>query len=102
MGLGEVLPADLADDEGCALVEKRCAEGIDLLVNNAGSGGGAFDSVAIDEEQLPRVNVRAVLRLTHAVCRRWWRAAGGIVNVSSVAGFAPGAPGRPTAPPRPG
>jgi short-subunit dehydrogenase len=34
----EVLPADLADDEGCARVERRCAAGVDVLVNNAGLG----------------------------------------------------------------
>lgn len=89
----EVLPADLADDEGCALVEKRCAQGVDVLVNNAGLGTkGAFHEVPIqDEEQLLRLNVRAVLRLTHAALGPMVaRGSGGIVNVSSVAGFAPG------------
>lgn len=92
----EVLAADLADDEGCALVEKRCSEGVDLLVNNAGVGTrGAFDSVAIEhEEQLLRVNVRAVMRLTHAALPPMVaRGSGAVVNVSSVAGFAPGARG---------
>lgn len=92
----EVLPADLADDSGCRRVEERCAAGVDLLVNNAGVGTrGAFDSVAIEhEEQLLRVNIRAVLRLTHAALPPMLaRRAGAIVNVSSVAGFAPGARG---------
>src|SRR5687767_13218089 len=64
----EVLAADLADDAGCAKVEQRCAAGVELLVNNAGLGTkGAFDEVAVDdEEHMLRVNVRAVLRLTHA------------------------------------
>ena len=90
----DVLPADLADDEGCALVEKRCAEGVDVLVNNAGLGTkGDFHEVDIAaEEHMLRLNVRAVLRLTHAalpsmVAQR----RGAVVNVSSVAGFAPGA-----------
>jgi short-subunit dehydrogenase len=90
----EVLPADLADDEGCALAEKRCAAGVDVLVNNAGLGTkGAFHEVAIeDEEHLLRLNVRAVLRLTHAALPSMAaRGSGAIVNVSSVAGFAPGA-----------
>jgi hypothetical protein len=96
MNLGEVLAADLADDEGCALVEKRCAQGVDLLVNNAGVGTrGPFDTVAVEhEEQLLRVNVRAVMRLTHAALPPMVaRGKGAVINVSSVAGFAPGARG---------
>jgi short-subunit dehydrogenase len=92
----EVLAADLADDEGCANVEARAAAGVDLLVNNAGIGTrGTFDTVAIEhEEQLLRVNVRAVMRLTHAALPAMIRkGAGGIINVSSVAGFAPGTRG---------
>ncbi|MDQ3502016.1 MAG: SDR family NAD(P)-dependent oxidoreductase, partial [Actinomycetota bacterium] len=34
----DVLPADLADHDGCARVEWRCGEGVDILVNNAGLG----------------------------------------------------------------
>jgi short-subunit dehydrogenase len=93
MGLGQVLAADLADDEGCALVESRLSQGVDLLVNNAGVGTrGPFDTVDIThEEQLLRVNVRAVMRLTHAALPAMLaRGSGAIVNVSSVAGFAPG------------
>jgi short-subunit dehydrogenase len=90
----EVLPADLADDAGCAAVEARCAQGLDLLVNNAGLGTkGAFHEVDVEEEEhLLRVNVRAVLRLTHAALPPMVAAGrGSILNVSSVAGFAPGA-----------
>ena len=96
MSLGEVLAADLADEAASARVEERCAAGIDLLVNNAGIGTrGTFDSVDVaHEEQLLRVNVRAVMRLTHAALPAMLaRGSGGIVNVSSVAGFAPGARG---------
>jgi short-subunit dehydrogenase len=92
----EVLPADLADNEGCARVEQRCAAGVDLLVNNAGLGTkGAFHRVPLDdEEHLLRLNVRAVLRLTHAALPAMVaRGHGAVVNVSSVAGFAPGARG---------
>jgi short-subunit dehydrogenase len=90
----EVLAADLADDEGCALVEQRCAQGVDVLVNNAGLGTkGDFHEVDLShEEHMLRVNVRAVMRLTHAALPSMVaRGQGAIVNVSSVAGFAPGA-----------
>jgi uncharacterized protein len=86
----EVLPADLATDVGCALVEGRCAAGVDLLVNNAGIGTkGAFHEVPVDdEEQLVRLNIRAVMRLTHAALPPMLeRGSGAVVNVSSVAGF---------------
>ncbi len=92
----EVLPADLADDDGCARVEWRLGEGVDLLVNNAGLGNpGAFHEVSREsEEHLLRVNVRAVLRLTHAALPPMvGRGRGRVLNVSSVAGFAPGARG---------
>ncbi len=92
----EVLPADLATDEGCARVEWRCGEGLDVLVNNAGLGtNGPFHEVPRqDEEHLLRLNVRAVMRLTHAALPAMLACgSGSIVNVSSVAGFAPGARG---------
>jgi len=90
----EVLAADLGDDEGCAAVEKRCAAGVDVLVNNAGLGTkGDFHEIDLEhEEHMLRVNVRAVMRLTHAALPSMVaRGSGAIVNVSSVAGFAPGA-----------
>ncbi len=92
----EVLAADLATDEGCARVEWRCGEGVDLLVNNAGLGTkGAFHEVPREaEEHQLRLNVRAVLRLAHAALPPMVeRGSGAIVNVSSVAGFAPGTRG---------
>ncbi len=96
-GQVEVLPADLATDEGTARIEWRLGEGVDLLVNNAGEGrSGRFEDVAARqaEEHLLRLNVRAVLRLTHAALPPMLeRGHGAVVNVSSVAGFAPGARG---------
>ena len=92
----EVLAADLASDDGCARVEWRCGEGVDVLVNNAGLGTiGAFHEVDRDvEEHLLRLNVRAVMRLTHAALPSMVaHGSGAVVNVSSVAGFAPGARG---------
>ncbi len=92
----ELLDADLATDEGCARVEWRCGEGVDMLVNNAGLGNkGAFHEVPREaEEHQLRLNVRAVLRLAHAALPPMVeRGSGAIVNVSSVAGFAPGTRG---------
>lgn len=89
----DVLPADLADHDGCARVEWRCGEGVDILVNNAGLGTkGAFHETPREqEEHLLRLNVRAPMRLTHAALPPMVaRGNGAIVNVSSVAGFAPG------------
>lgn len=90
----DVLPADLAEDAGCARVEQRCAQGVDMLVNNAGLGPtGAFhESPVADEEHLLRLNVRSVMRLTHAALAPMVaRGSGAIINVSSVAAFTPGA-----------
>jgi len=89
----EVLAADLASDDGCARVEWRCGEGLDLLVNNAGLGTkGAFHEVdRDDEEHMLRLNVRSVMRLTHAALPPMLeRGSGDVINVSSVAGFSPG------------
>jgi len=95
----EVLPADLASDDGCAAVEARLADAdrpVDLLVNNAGIGlkGSFLRNTAEAEEQMLRLNVRAVMRLTHAALGTMVaRGRGDVVNVSSVAGFGPVSPG---------
>lgn len=94
----EVLPTDLGNLRQCAMVERRLGESerpVDLLVNNAGIGlyDGTFADHAVQaEEQLLRVNVRAVMRLTHAALAPMIeRGRGDILNVSSVASFAPDA-----------
>jgi uncharacterized protein len=93
----EALPADLSTDEGTSAVEARLKESkIDLLVNNAGlSLNTPFLKSTVDKElYLLSVNVQAVMRLTHAVLPGMvQRGSGGIINVSSVAGFAATMPG---------
>jgi short-subunit dehydrogenase len=92
----EVIVADLADREQLAFVERRLRDEtrpIDLLVNNAGFSvnqgflGGDLDA----EQQMLDVLVTAVMRLTHAaVPGMVGRGTGGVINVSSVAGFIAG------------
>ncbi|MDP9093190.1 MAG: SDR family oxidoreductase [Actinomycetota bacterium] len=90
-----LLPADLSTVDGCAEVATRladAAEPVDLLVNNAGFGMyKKFGDAAIeDEERQLDLNVRAVMRLTHAALGPMTsRGSGRIINISSVAGFVP-------------
>lgn len=100
-GVGvEVLAADLTDIRQCQRVERRlssqAAPAVDLLVNNAGIGtDGLFWEVPVeDEERLLRLNVRAVMRLTHAalrsmVVREDGHGAGEVLTVSSMAALTP-------------
>jgi uncharacterized protein len=89
------IAADLATEVGCARVAAVLADEahpVDLLVNNAGMGvRGRFTRSALaDEERMVALNVLAVLRLTHAALPPMLaRGAGDVINVSSVAGFAP-------------
>ncbi len=89
----EVIVADLADRSELARVEARLAdEGdpIDLLVNNAGFGyQGEFRDLDLDSEStVVDVNVTAVHRLAHVAAGEMGRRGrGGILNVSSMAGF---------------
>src|SRR5712692_5843292 len=92
----EVLPADLtlADDVG--RVERRLQSDespVDLLVTNAGFGtAGRFAELPVGrEDEEIRLNVLALMRLTHAALPGMLqRGRGGIINVSSVGGFQPG------------
>jgi uncharacterized protein len=91
-----VLPADLTDPAQLRLVEDRCHDRvapIEVLVNNAGFGTfGAFHSLDLDTEiREIQLNVVALVRLTHAAAAVMVeRGTGGILNVSSLAGFQPG------------
>jgi hypothetical protein len=87
------LPADLTDPAGLARVERELRERTpDLLVNNAGFGTvGRFAELDVDgEEREVRLNVLALVRLTHAALGPMLeRGNGSIVNVSSLAGESP-------------
>jgi uncharacterized protein len=85
------LPADLATVAGRAAVEARLTD-VDLLVNNAGIGlnSSLLRSSPEDLDRLLSINVVAVQRLTRAALPGMVeRRRGAVVNVSSVAGFAP-------------
>jgi short-subunit dehydrogenase len=84
------LPADLGTDAGCAAVVERLAGPVDMLINNAGFtlNKPFLRDSAEDEARLLRVNVLAVMRLTHAALPGMVeRGRGDVINVSSVAGF---------------
>ena len=89
----EVLGADLTTDAGVAAVEARLVrrdDPVELLVNNAGFGtSGSFRDLPIDGEEAEiRLNVLALVRLTHAALGPMVeRASGGVINVSSVAAY---------------
>ena len=89
----EVLPADLAVPADRLRVCDRLAQGVQVLVNNAGFGtSGEFWSAdyKLLQSQLD-VNVTAVMALTHAALPPMLAAGTGtVINVASVAGLLPG------------
>jgi short-subunit dehydrogenase len=91
----ETLAGDLADENALRAVEKRITDGtppVDLVINNAGYGPsrGFLDSAPEDEQHLVDVLVGAVMRLSKAAAGSMVeRRTGAIINISSVAGFAP-------------
>ncbi|SHF84204.1 SDR family NAD(P)-dependent oxidoreductase [Streptoalloteichus hindustanus] len=86
--------ADLSTEAGCVEVTDRISDTeIDLLVNNAGMGlATAFwENTREEQDRLLGLNVRAVMRLTHAVLPGMLaRGRGDVINVASVAGLVPG------------
>lgn len=91
----EVLTADLSDRGDLDRVVARLedpSKPIDLLVNNAGFGtvGDFLDQDLDRETAMIQVNIGAVHRLAHAAGTAMAdRGGGGILNVSSIAGFTP-------------
>lgn len=96
-GAVETVPADLTTPDGLAAVEKQVRERpVDLLINNAGIGINRqfVESTVEAEERLLALNVTSVMRLTLAALPGMVeRGRGGIINVSSVAGFGVPVPG---------
>ena len=87
----EVIEADLATDAGVDLLVPAAGE-VALLVNNAGFGTvGDFAELPIERELNElNVNVRALMRLSHAALRGMSeRGRGAIINVASTAAFQP-------------
>jgi short-subunit dehydrogenase len=87
----EVLAADLTDANALATVEARTAT-VDVLVNNAGFGTfGNFHELDVEgEDRQIRLNVLALVRLTHAAAKGMAeRGHGAILNVASLAGYQP-------------
>lgn len=86
-----VLTADLSTPEGRELVASRVAQSdVDLVVNNAGFGlnESFVESTITSEQELLDVLVTAVLQSTHsALPGLLERNSGGVINVSSVAGW---------------
>ncbi|QVQ50337.1 SDR family NAD(P)-dependent oxidoreductase [Spiractinospora alimapuensis] len=97
------LPADLTDPAALERVAARVEardDPIDVVVNNAGVGGGGplARQDLTDIQASIDLNVRAVVRLTHAAMSsmRRRRATGGprgVINISSMAGALPAMPG---------
>ncbi len=91
----EVLAADLTDRGRLQQVADRLADPqqpVDLLVNNAGSAlrKPFLANDVADEERMLDLHVRATLVLTHAAAGAMAeRGSGGVINVSSLAGWLP-------------
>jgi len=89
----EILAADLATEHGVDCVASRLTQerdSVSLLINAAGSGTTAPypDAPLAEEITMLRLNVEAVLRLSHVAAHAMaLRGHGAIVNVTSTAAY---------------
>src|SRR6516164_4112694 len=88
------LAADLGTEDGLKLVVARMAslDKVGLLINNAGiATSGDFQGSALDQELAAiRLNIEAVMTLTHAALGGMLRSRNGaIINIASVVAFQP-------------
>jgi len=87
-----IVAADLTQEGGLTATEtaiRECPD-LELLVNNAGFGtlGRFWEADLHGQEQMHRLHVMAMMRLTHTALRAMVpRDRGGVINVSSVAAF---------------
>ena len=94
-----VLPANLSDLEAAAQLGREAEEkmeGVDILVNNAGiTRDGLFARMSNEDwDDVIRVNLTAVFRLTKEIAYPMMRRKGGrIINITSVVGVT-GNPGQ--------
>jgi len=100
--LGErthVMPANLSDLEDAATLGKTAEEtleGVDILINNAGiTRDGLFARMSNDDwDDVMRVNLTSVFRLTKEIAYPMMRRKGGrIINITSIVGVT-GNPGQ--------
>jgi len=91
----EILPGDLSEpDRPRSIVDELAVRDIeiDLLVNNAGFGiVGEIEDADVDRiMQMTQLNIGALTELTYRILPGMLtRRRGGVINVSSVAGFQP-------------
>src|SRR5882672_4224058 len=89
----EPLSADLSRPEGVeSLLAAAADREVELLVNNAGAASyGPFVTLSPEREtELLRLNVEAVVALTHGLLPAMLeRGRGGVINVASIVAFQP-------------
>ncbi|WP_440641343.1 SDR family NAD(P)-dependent oxidoreductase [Bradyrhizobium sp. PUT101] len=88
----QILPADLTSEAELSMVAERIANEnkLALLVNCAGFGleGYFWKAELAQQERMHRLHVMATIKLSHAALKNLVaKDSGGVINVSSVAGF---------------